>query len=70
MVVDEFVGGGVERDEGGGNEAGGRVHVAVGAWRRGEERRGVRLHQTNVRRELTQSVRLGSGQTVGKNAAR
>lgn len=31
MVVDQFVRGGVERDEGGGDEAGGGIHVAVGA---------------------------------------
>lgn len=32
----------------------------------GEARRGVRLHQTNIRRELRQSACLGSGQTVGE----
>lgn len=33
VVVDEFTGGGVERDEGGGHEVGRRVHVAVCTWR-------------------------------------
>lgn len=36
VVVDEFAGRGVERDKGGGDEAGGRVHVAVCTWRRGD----------------------------------
>lgn len=41
VVVDEFVRGGVERDKGGGDEADGRVHIAVCTWR-GDEGR-VRL---------------------------
>lgn len=34
VVVDEFTGGGVERDEGGGHEVGRGVHVAVCTWRK------------------------------------
>ena len=33
VVVDEFIGGGVEGDKGGGDEAGRRVNVAVRTWR-------------------------------------
>lgn len=38
VVVDEFVGSGAERHEGCGDEASGRVHVAIGTWRKTEAR--------------------------------
>lgn len=45
VVVDEFAGRAVERDEGGGDEAGGRVHIAVCAWRRDD---GYQTQQVNM----------------------
>ena len=36
VVVDELAGRGVERNKGGGDKAGGRIHVAVCAWKREE----------------------------------
>lgn len=39
VVVDEFAGSSVERDEGGGDEAGRRIHIAVCTWRDEEGKR-------------------------------
>lgn len=33
-MVDELAGRFVERDEGGGDEAGGRIHIAVRSWKK------------------------------------
>lgn len=50
MVVDEFVGGGVERDEGGHDEAGRRIRVAVRTWRRDESEQDGWLWRVKVKR--------------------